>query len=535
MEQQLFVNGKIFTGQSETDFATALLVTDGVVEWVGDAADLNAGLRAMAYDLGGRTVLPGLLDMHVHPALMADTADAVECLPPRVSSITELISALGAHHLLGKGADQWIIGTGYDETKYPEGRSPVAADLDEVSRDQPVLVWRVDRHTAVCNTRALELAGMTRETPDPEGGRFGRDADGVPNGVLEEFAAISAVTGSMPERTPEERADLLEKVGKRLLSRGIVGVCDLLATTMSEPLEVYRQVGARTAFPRSALFYGWSRPVPLPEVMDELTPEQKTGSERIAGVKVLMDGAYSNRTAWVCEPYPESEDRGLRTISDQDLREAAAWTRRHGVQLAVHAMGDRAIAHVVELFEDEEPWLEEAPSIRIEHATLMSAELVERMRGARMSFGIATHTIFLYSEYEAYEQNLRPEQMSEAYPVRSLYDSLDALALSSDCPATAWSEADDVFVSIEAAVRRRSYTGADIGQAAAITVPQAVLLYTARAAQLTGMPGLGRIAPGYEASFVVLSDDVFTVDQEKISRVQVEQTWLGGQRVYARS
>ena len=528
MKRQLFVNGKIFTGRSETDFATAFLVADRVIEWVGDSTELGEDLSATTHDLGGRTVLPGLLDMHVHPALMANTADAVECLPPRVGSISELLEALSSHHLFGEGSDQWIIGAGYDETKYPEGRSPVAVDLDKVSGTQPVLVWRADRHTALCNTVALKIAGITAETPDPDNGRFGRGQDGTPNGILEEFAAISTVTDHIPVRTSTERAHLLEKVGRRLLSRGIVGVCDLLATTIPSPLATYRSAIERVPFPRSALFYGWNRP----HALTELDDEEKVGRARVAGVKVLMDGAYSNRTAWVCRPYPDSEEHGIRTISDEELLAAAQWARRNGVQVAIHAMGDQAIAQILELFGDQEPWLRDAPSIRIEHATLMSPKIVEQVRTARMNFGVATHTIFLYSEYEAYEQNLHPRQMSEAYPIRSLYRALDSLALASDCPATSWSESDNVFVSIEAAVRRRAYTGADMGQESAITVPQAVLLYTARAARLTGMEGLGQIGRGFEGSFVVLNHDIFTIPTEEIGKISVEETWIGGEQVY---
>lgn len=525
---QLFINGKIFTARSETDFASGFLVEDGRISWVGDAEQLNPAERAGAVDLEGRTVLPGLLDMHVHPALMADTADAVECLSPRVESVGGLVEALRTHPARQTGADAWIVGAGYDETKYPDG-FPTAADLDEVSRSQPVLVWRADRHTALCNTRALEIAGVTGATPDPEDGRFGRYHDGTPNGVLEEFSAISAVTDHMPQRTAAERADLLETVGKRLLCRGIVGVCDLLATTIPHPLETYRTVAERASFPRTALFLGWNRPLGL----RDLEAQEASGATRVAGVKVLMDGAYSNRTAWVCSPYPDSEEHGLHTLSDDQLLAAADWARRNGVQLAVHAMGDRAISHTVELLGDLEPWLEDTPSVRIEHATLMSAELTARLAAARMRFGIATHTIFFYSEYEAYEKNLRPEQVADAYPLRSLYESVDALALSSDCPATAWSEADDVFVSIEAAVRRRAFTGAAFGQQAAITVSQAVLLYTARAAAVTALPGLGQLAEGFEASFVVLDQDIFTVAAERIAQTTVLETWQAGELVYS--
>lgn len=528
MTSRVFTGGRIFTGRGEDDFASAFRVTDGTIDWIGDAAEIDT---AGAHDLGGRTVVPGLLDMHLHPALMTTTIDAVDCLPPAVTSLPQLLDALRAHAAVGGRPDEWIVGNGYDETKYPDGRGPTRHDLDAVSATQPVMVWRCDRHSAVCNSRALEIAGITAATPDPAGARFERDADGNPNGVLTEIAATQAVSAHIPDAEPAERVERLRQVGERLLSRGIVGVCDLLATRIPDPLGTYRAAEHGVAMPRAALFYGWDPAAPPAELSDA----ERTGRSRVGGLKVIMDGAYSNRTAWVCRPYPDSDDdHGLRTLSDEDARSAARWARRNGVQLAVHAMGDRAITQVLDLFADEEPWLADAPSIRIEHATLLSPRTIERLRTARMSFGIATHTVFLYAEYDGYERNLRPELRDQAYPIRSLYHELPALALSSDCPATAWSEADNVFVSVEAAVRRRAYNGADIGQGAAVSVAQALLLYTDRAAGLTDIGPVGRLDVGHEASFAVLDRDVFAVPHDQIGATQVAETWIAGERVWSR-
>ncbi|GGH46908.1 amidohydrolase [Microbacterium album] len=526
MTSRIFTGGRVFTGRGETDFVSAFRVTDGVIDWVGDASGVDG---AAAHDLGGRVVVPGLLDMHVHPALMTTTIDAVDCLPPAVTSLPQLIDALRTHEALGSDRDAWIVGNGYDETKYPEGRAPTARDLDAVSTTQPVLVWRCDRHSAVCNSRALEIAGITATTPDPPGARFERDADGAPTGVLTEIAAAQAVASHIPEAGPAERAARLRQVGQRLLSRGIVGVCDLLATRIADPLSTYRAAEDGAAMPRAGLFYGWD-PADPPA---DLTDEDRTGRARVSGLKVIMDGAYSNRTAWVCRPYPGSDDdHGLRTLSDEDALAAGEWARRNRVQLAVHAMGDRAIAQVLDLFEHQEPWLEETPSIRIEHATLLAPATIARLRAARMRFGVATHTVFLYAEYDGYERNLRPELRDHAYPIRSLYHELPALALSSDCPATAWGEADNVFVSVEAAVRRRAYNGADIGQGASVSAAQALLLYTDRAASLTDIGRVGRIEVGYEGSFAVLDRDVFTVPSEQIGETAVLETWIAGERVW---
>lgn len=527
MATQLFTNAKVFTGTGEDDFASAFRIRDGVFDWVGEAADI-AGDESV--DLGGRTVLPGLIDSHTHPALMAGTAAAAECFPPAVTSIDDLVDVLRAHAETVTADGAWILGRGFDDTKFPDGLMPTAADLDHVSSDRPVLVWRCDAHSAVCNTRALELAGITAETPDPEGARFERGTDGAPNGVLTEIAAVAQVTDFIPSPSRDEQIDALLTLGREFASRGIVAVCDLLSTRIDAPLATFRAAADRGLRTRVALYPGWDPAHPL----EDLAPGDREGQIHTAGVKVVLDGAYSNRTAWVHEAYPGSCDHGLRLVADEDVRAAAEWARRNGVQLAVHAMGDQALDRVVELFADDEPWLTGIPSVRIEHATIVSDDYVRRLREARMSFGIATHSVFFFAEYDGYEKALRAEQVPDAYPIARLYKGVEALALSSDRPATAWSGADDVMLSVEAAVRRRTYNGIDFGPAAAITVPQALMLYTGRARMLSPLAQVGEITPGFDGSFAVLEHDVFTEPAEKIAEVRVAETWIRGERVFAR-
>lgn len=522
-----FTNGRVFTGESETAFASAFRITDGVVDWVGDAGEVD---DADAVDLGGRTVLPGLLDSHTHPALLAGTAAAAECFPPAVLSADDLVAVLRAHADALGDADSWVLGRGFDDTKFPDQRMPTAADLDRVSTDRPVLVWRCDAHSAVCNTRALEIAGITAESDDPEGARFERDADGRPNGVLTEIAAVDAVSRFIPAPTRDEQVAAIVAIGEELASRGIVAVCDLLSTRIDQPLATFRAAVERGLRTQVALYPGWDPAAPLADLADG----DREGQIRVAGVKVVLDGAYSNRTAWVHQAYPDSCDHGLRLVDDADVLAAGDWARRNGVQLAVHAMGDQALDRVVELFEDAEPWLDGIPSVRIEHATIVSDAYLARLTSARMSFGIATHTVFFFAEYDGYEKALRVEQVPDAYPIARLYEGLEPLALSSDRPATAWSGADDVMLSVEAAVRRRTYNGIEFGAEAAITVAQALLLYTSRAALLSPLTGVGAIAPGLDGSFAVLDRDVFAVPDDEIAAVRVAETWIRGERVFVR-
>ncbi|WP_119696362.1 amidohydrolase [Microbacterium halotolerans] len=525
MTTQLFTNAKVFTGESETGFASAFRTVDGTIDWVGAAEEVEG---ETAVDLGGRTVLPGLIDSHTHPALIAGTAAAVECFPPAVASVHELVETLRMH--AASTGDDWVLGRGFDESKFPERRMPTAEDLDRVSKDRPVLVWRCDAHSAVCNSAALRMAGIDERTPDPEGARFERDDAGRPNGVLTEIAAVAAVASVIPAPSREEQVLAVLRFGEDLASRGIVAVCDLLSTRIDDPLGVFREAEARGLRTRVALYPGWDPEQPLAD----LDPLDTRGRIRVAGVKVVMDGAYSNRTAWVHEPYPDSCDHGLRLVEDEDVLAAADWARRNGVQLAVHAMGDRTLDRVIELFADREPWLDGVPSVRIEHATLVSEARAERLRAARMSFGIATHTVFFFAEYDGYEKALRAEQVPDAYPIARLYEQIEPLALSSDRPATAWSGADDVMLSIAAAVRRTAYDGTEFGMEAAVTVPQAAMLYTGRARLLSPLEGVGILAPGLDASFAVLDRDVFTVPEDEIASVRVAETWIGGQRVFIR-
>ncbi len=527
--ERLFVNGKVFTGRGEDDFASAFRITDGLFSWIGDAAEV-AGRPAI--DLGGRTVLPGLLDVHTHPAMMAGLVDAVLCLPPEVTSLAGLLEKLRGHPSLGAGDDAWIEGFGYDDSIYPEGRGPTADDLDRVSARQPVFVRRCDGHSAVANHRALELAGITADSPDPAGGRFGRDPGGALTGELVEMTATERVAAAMPKRGAEQWARNLARLDEHFAERGIVAVADLLATELPDPLGTFRAAEALGLRTQCALYLAWS--AVAGGGARDLTDDDRTGRVRIAGVKVFLDGAYSNRTAWTEDPYPGSRDHGMRTATDGELRDAVAWARRNRVQVAVHAMGDRALNHALDLFADDEPWMGDLPSIRLEHATLFSAAMIDRLTRARMSFGVVSHTIFLFAEHDSYARNLSAQQVEIAYPIRSFYEGVPHAALSSDSPTTAWADADNVFTSIQAAVTRRAHNGADIGQAEAVTVAQALLLYTGRARTLAPFDRVGLIAPGYEGSFVVLDRDVFAVDPADIGDTRVDETWIGGQRVTIR-
>ncbi|WP_058235151.1 amidohydrolase [Devriesea agamarum] len=525
-----YTAAKVFTGQDESTFATAFAVDGDSFTWVGAAEDIPDGARKV--DLGDRTVLPGLLDVHTHATYTSAMGRAVACTAPKVTDIPSLLEALREHPNYGRGG--WIEGWGYDESKLAEHRTPTRHDLDQVSVDQPVYLQRSDFHSGVCNTRALELAGITASTPDPEDGRFGRDDSGEPNGVLIEHGANQVVNQAKGMIGFDGAVQMLADSTLHFAERGLVGVTDLFCVpTDYDYRDLFREAAVR-GFAQQCRFYLDFASLQNSPVR-EIQPEDLRGRVALAGIKLFADGSMSNRTAWMRDPYPgTTDDVGMGTASPEQMQQALEYARPRGLQIAVHAMGDRAIEAVIEAYEHEEPWLDSVPSVRIEHATMLDPDLMERMAAARMHFGVASNIDFLYAEYESYRDNLTPDQFARAYMVKALYERVPDCALSSDCPATTWPDPDDPFYSMQAAVTRRAYTGDPITVNQAITIEQAVLMYTGRARGLVDMPRLGRIAPGYEAAFITLSQDIFTVPSDQIARTQVMGTWIQGERVFAR-
>jgi len=174
--------------------------------------------------------------------------------------------------------------------------------------------------------------------------------------------------------------------------------------------------------------------------------------------------------------------------------------------------------------------------VRIEHVTFLTDAQMKQIREAKMNFGAATQIIFFFAEHDSYSANLTDTQYANAYRLKSYYEQMEKIGLSTDAPATTWADPDNVFTSIKAAVTRKAYNGADIVPEQALTVPQAVLMFTARAASVAPYDGpLGRIAPGYEASFIVLDRDIFAIDPEEIDQTQVDETWIAGEKLYERA
>ncbi len=531
-----YVHLKAFTGIAAEPLLTEFVVEDGRF---ADPA-LHAEDEAIV-DMEGAFVSPAFIEAHAHPMMLAEALETTACVPPLVNSIEEMVDALLASEAARSG-EGWIEGWGYDETLLAEGRAPTRADLDRVSADRPVVVRRSDCHSCAVNSAALRLAGITRDTPDPEGAAIGRDEAGEPNGLLVEKAASDLIERVRP---PLDEAKLMRRMLRlrsHYLDHGILTTTEMMPMRRpgepDDPLRIWRRAVQAGVPVDVNLYFAWEGgedPFGAPE----LAPEEKTGPVRYAGVKLFGDGSISGRTAAMRRPFRWTADEeplrpsGFMTLEAPVFHAALAYARRNGVALSVHIMGDRSIDAVLDWLEGEAPWLDDAPSVRLEHVTMIRPDQLERIRGMTIRPALTTQVIFPFAEWRSYRAALSPEDLDAACPVDEMARAVEPFALSSDAPATTWADADQVLTSVMAAVTRRDAAEGCFGQRHAVSPAEALSFYTSRAALVMPTEGrIGVIAPGARAHFVSLSGDPLTCPPDRIDGIRVTGTWRDGVRLF---
>lgn len=524
-----YINGKIFTADDANPYAEAMLVENGRIAWVGPQDQLPAGSYETV-DLQGKRVIPGFVDAHMHPVMLADFSKKISSLPPKVHSIQELKAEIRRVRE-EQGPGKWIEGWGYDEGKLAEGRSPTRWDLDEGCSDSPVSIIRTCGHIRCVNSKALELAGITKDTPDPQGGKIDRDENGEPTGVLRENAR-NLVTPLIPETTEEQKVDLVVDLGQLLSSQGITAICDMGNLDPGDNYGIYTKAVEKGFAQKVGIYYMWD--FFAQDNSLQLPQSQFDRSQQIfaAGLKLIGDGSVSGRTAWMNEPYLGSDtDVGLPVCSDELIESALTYCKEHQCQLSMHAMGGRAIDRIVDRVYGDEKWTQgDVPHLRLEHVTEPSDRAISRC--AEKGIAVATQPIFLYAEIESYRANLAPERIEKAYPVKTMLERGVPLCFSTDAPATSWAVPSDPFPCIKGGVTRKAWDGYDCGQGQAVDIETAIRLYTREAAMVAGIPEIGQLKAGYHADFAVLSEDILAVEPERIDQVYVLQTYSNGLKIY---
>lgn len=546
------INGKIFTSDMDNKFVEGFLVEKGKIIKVGNKEDIKY-MADEVVDLHGKTVIPGFVDAHMHPLMLADYSKQIACLPPKINSIKDLISTISeAAEEIEQG--EWILGWGYDEGKYEERRFPDRYDLDKAAPSNPVLLVRSCEHIRCVNSKALEIAGITKNTEDPPGGKIGRDENGEPNGILMENAR-NLVIPFMPEKTEQDRIDALVDLGNLLTSQGIVAVTDMGNLHPGENYNLYKEAATKGFMQRVSLYYMWDY------FMDDsdfrITGDLSSFNEniRIAGIKLIGDGSISGQTAWLEKPYLNTDNYGIPVYSDESMEKAITFAKENNCQISVHAMGGRAIDRAIDRFYNEDgfQYIDTqsvnvegtehtskenlvhrkivVPRLRLEHLTEPGVNAMEK--AAEKGFAFVCQPIFAYCEIETYLKNLGKDRIKGLYPFKSILDSGVKMCFSTDATATSWAVPSDPFSNLKSAVTKYAYEGTDIGQEQRIDIETAIRLYTKEAAEISGFPELGMIKEGYEAGFIVLSEDIFGIDPMRIDEVNVEETYIKGEKIYS--
>ncbi|GAA3376869.1 amidohydrolase [Streptomyces sannanensis] len=537
----VFTRGPVHTGDPARTRASSLAVTGERITAVGhDEVRELIGPATEVVDLSGKLLIPGFQDAHIHAVFGG--VELAEC---------DLTGTVGVDDYLNRirtFADAhpdrtWITGSGWSMESF-EGGLPTRQLLDSVVPDRPVYLVNRDHHGAWANTRALELAGLTKDTPDPSDGRIEREPDGTPGGVLQE-GATKLVARLLPATTTADRLAGLLRAQSMLHSLGITGWQDAILGVFNgqpDPSDAYlaaAREGTLTARVNGALWWDRERGgEQIPELI-ERRKQLNHGRFRAGSVKIMQDGIAENFTAAMTSPYLDAcgcttANSGLSFVDPVALRSYVTELDALDFQVHFHALGDRAVREALDAIEAARA----ANGLRDNRHHLAHLQVVhpeDLPRFARL--GAIANIQPLWAAHEPQMDELTipflgPERTAWQYPFGSLLRAGATLAAGSDWPVSS----PDPLAGLHVAVNRMEPEATD----GRVFLPEqrldlttALAAYTAGTAHVNGLDDAGSLQPGNLADLVVLDRDIFTAPPEEIAEARVLQTYVGGALVHS--
>jgi len=520
----------ILTVDAERPKAEAFAVANGRFIAVGTASDVAPfiGPNTKLLDWPGKTIVPGFNDAHAHPNPIYPEDSrwaAVDCSPNGVRTIDELIAAL-RRKAERTPPGQWVNGSRYQETKL--GRQPTRHELDRASTNHPILISHSSGHQSVCNSLALELARVTRDTPDPPGGKFVRDAQGELTGLLQERAAGMVRNAVRRDVSPPEAETIAgyQECFRRYLERGLTSI--QVAGTSPSAARLLEK--ARTD-PFPIRFYVMFSEESLAEALQRKGEGRPDAALHFGAIKLFHGNSLSAQTCWLTKPYVDRPDYfGVPPARTQEaLDRLILKIHTNGLQAAVHSNGDREIDMLVTAFERA---LAQAPRPghrhRIEHGSVLTAELLPRIKAAGLI--VVPHS-YIWEHGDKME-NYGAWRWEWMHPARALLDHGIPIAGHSDTPVSA----AEPLLRIQDMVTRTSAEGKVYGASQRITVDEALRTWTLGGAYAEfAETHKGSITPGKLADFVVLAQNPTQVPAMTIKDIVVERTYIGGRAVFQRA
>lgn len=523
--KKLFYGGRIYTFADRLKVCDAMIVDRDRIDWIGSATQLSS-VPSDSYemiDLDGQTVLPGFIDSHTHLVFWALSRQRVN-LDGATSYENALKIIRDYANRQSRSSRSWILGKGWKKEQWRQVRWPHKSELDKAVPDKPVAIFSKDEHLLWVNSKALTIAGIDRDTPDPEGGEIGRDGDGETTGILRD-KAINLVYRHVTMPALREATTLMAPAFEEMFRLGCVGASSFDNTW---GFEVLQSLDIAGKLPVRVTYY-----FPHDPDTEDAVFKMKAGfgSEhlKIGGIKIFADGALGSQTALMFKPFAGSQDNtGIEATSPEELRRVIAKASRAGMPCAIHAIGDRANRQVLDAFEAVGKRVSTRFPHRIEHCQIVDPKDVRRFAElgitASMQPSHATADIDLMKRYLGQRQK-------NAYRLRTIARSGAAMCFGSDAPIEELNPLHGIYAAVtgKAIGGRVCYNSSET-----LSVTQAVRGFTLGAAEAVGEANQrGNLVVGKKADFVVLDRDIMRVRAEEMLRSIVTATYINGELMYA--
>lgn len=523
----IITNARIWTGNSDQPYAEAMAVSGDTIIAIGSKREVlkyKSG-SVSVIDLGGRFVAPGFIDSHLH--LLQGGSNLASVQLRDASTPEEFIKRIREFAATQKPGT-WILGGDWDGMGWES--LPGRTWIDSVTPDNPVFVSRLDGHMALANSLAMKLAGVDRKVKDVSGGTITRDSNGEPTGIFKDNA-MDLISVKIPEQSGEEVDRAIVAAMHYLASNGVTSAHAVDAAAYADGIARVRARGEQI----TRIYY--MQTISRWKDMKEQVEREGRGDRWVStgGVKGFVDGSLGSHTAAFIEPYTDLQtDTGLFVNSEEDLYNWILESDRAGLQVVIHAIGDRAINFLLNTYERVATENGERDRrFRIEHSQHIAPADIERYGKLKVIASMQPYHAIDDGRWA--EEYIGPERIKTTYAFRSLLESGAMLAFGSDwfvAPATP-------LEGIYGAVTRRTLDGNNPGgwvPEQKITVEEALKAYTINAAYASFEEDIkGTLEPGKLADFVVLDRDITAIDPVEIWDMKVQQTWVGGKKVFDRT
>jgi len=539
-----FVNGRVYMVDAARRWAAAVAVSDGRIVAVGTETDVREriGPRTEVVDLRGGMLLPGFQDAHVHPP--SSGFEMLHCNLSEAYDANEY-ARIVAGYASAHPDEAWIVGGGWSMDVFPGG-NPSKAILDGVVPDRPVFLMSRDGHSGWANSRAFEMAGLTRETPDPVDGWIVRDDAGEPAGTVHEGAFL-LIERLIPDPTTSDWVDGLRVAQRHLHSLGITAWQDAHIGAGYPTLEAYRQLAASgdlTARVVGALW--WERGRGIDQVDDLLAERERGRAGRFAAttVKIMQDGVIENFTAALLEPYLGADgrptrNRGTSFFEAEELKAGVTRLDAEGFQVHVHAIGERAVREALDAFEAARA--ANGPNDHrhhIAHIQVVHPDDIPRFR----ELGVVANAQPLWAVNEGQMLHLTipflgPERAAWQYPFASLVRAGAVLAMGSDWSVSSANPLWEMHVAVNRTAPSAYEYGGGTGEPflpdERIDLPTALAGFTINSAYVNHLDDVtGSIEVGKQADLAVLDRDLFAHPRDEIADASVVLTFVDGKSVF---